>query len=125
MIQSDKSFTDNAKVRAKRRWCSIQERLNEIQGYLKCMKRMPVNATSVKVPSSSSSLNLVEGVALVEMLKGLGGYVDRTLAYHTAWKRFEQIFGDRTLLSQRFKDELLDGPATELYDAASLATLRD
>jgi len=27
------------------------------------MKRMPVNATSVKVPSSGSSLNLIEGVA--------------------------------------------------------------
>ena len=62
-IRSDKSLTDNAKVRAKRRWCSVQERLSEIQGYLKCMKRMPVNATSVKVPCSSSSLNLVEGVA--------------------------------------------------------------
>ena len=44
-IQSDKSLTDNAKVRAKRRWCSVQERLSEIQGYPKCMKRMPVNAT--------------------------------------------------------------------------------
>jgi len=60
-------------------------------------------------------------------IKGLGGtvYMDRTLAYQTAWKCLEQIFGDCTLLSQMVQDELLDGPAIELYDAANLAALRD